>query len=63
MPNAESPIVITVFGSSRPQPGSDAYETARALGAALALSVLGTLYLGILPGWFLSKTMAAIPLP
>ena len=34
-----------------------------ALGAALALSVLGTLYLGILPGWFLSKTMAAIPLP
>ncbi len=38
MPNAESPIVITVFGSSRPQPGSDAYETAQALGAALAKS-------------------------
>ncbi len=36
MPNAESPIVITVFGSSRPQPGSQAYETAQALGAALA---------------------------
>ncbi|MFQ5777406.1 MAG: LOG family protein [Terriglobia bacterium] len=29
-------IVLTVFGSSRPAPGSDAYETARALGAALA---------------------------
>lgn len=28
--------VITVFGSSRPQPGSDAYETAKALGGALA---------------------------
>lgn len=27
---------ITVFGSSRPAPGSEAYETARALGAALA---------------------------
>ncbi len=38
MPNAESPIVITVFGSSRPQPGSQAYETAQALGAALAKS-------------------------
>jgi len=38
MPNAKSPIVITVFGSSRPQPGSDAYETAQALGAALAKS-------------------------
>ncbi len=35
MPNAESPIVITVFGSSRPQPGSDAYETAQALGAVI----------------------------
>ena len=29
-------IVITVFGSSRSAPGSPAYETARALGAALA---------------------------
>jgi hypothetical protein len=38
MPNAESSIVITVFGSSRPQPGSQAYETAQALGAALAKS-------------------------
>jgi len=28
--------VITVFGSSRPAPGSAAYETAQALGAALA---------------------------
>jgi len=28
--------VITVFGSSRPAPGSEAYETARGLGAALA---------------------------
>jgi uncharacterized protein (TIGR00730 family) len=28
--------IITVFGSSRPAPGSAAYETARALGAALA---------------------------
>ena len=28
--------VITVFGSSRPAPGSDAYETARMLGVALA---------------------------
>jgi uncharacterized protein (TIGR00730 family) len=28
--------VITVFGSSRPAPGSADYETARALGAALA---------------------------
>jgi len=30
------PAVITVFGSSRPAPGSEAYETARKLGAALA---------------------------
>jgi uncharacterized protein (TIGR00725 family) len=30
------PAIITVFGSSRPAPGSPAYETARALGAALA---------------------------
>ena len=29
-------IVITVFGSSRPAPGSEAYETARKLGTALA---------------------------
>jgi len=28
--------VITVFGSSRPAPGSEPYETARRLGAALA---------------------------
>ena len=28
--------VVTVFGSSRPAPGSPAYETAQALGAALA---------------------------
>lgn len=28
--------IVTVFGSSRPAPGSDAYERARALGAALA---------------------------
>lgn len=28
--------VITVFGSSRPAPGSEAYETTRELGAALA---------------------------
>lgn len=28
--------IVTVFGSSRPAPGSAAYETARALGAALA---------------------------
>jgi len=27
---------VTVFGSSRPAPGSEAYETARRLGAALA---------------------------
>ncbi len=31
-------FIITVFGSSRPQPGSQAYETAQALGAALAKS-------------------------
>ena len=30
------PAVITVFGGSRPAAGSDAYETARKLGAALA---------------------------
>lgn len=29
-------VVITIFGSSRPAPGSEAYETARELGAALA---------------------------
>lgn len=29
-------LVISVFGSSRPAPGSEAYETARALGAVLA---------------------------
>ncbi len=34
-----------------------------ALRAALAILVLGTLYLGILPGWFLAQTTAAIPLP
>lgn len=28
--------IVTVFGSSRPAPGSPAYETAQALGAALA---------------------------
>lgn len=32
----KSGAVITVFGSSRPAPGSAAYETARELGAALA---------------------------
>ncbi len=31
-------FIITAFGSSRPQPGSQAYETAQALGAALAKS-------------------------
>lgn len=29
-------LVITVFGSARPQPGSDAYRSAQELGAALA---------------------------
>ncbi|MGH9805010.1 MAG: LOG family protein [Candidatus Acidiferrales bacterium] len=29
-------LIITVFGSSRPAPGSEAYETARRLGAGLA---------------------------
>ena len=38
MAGADSPRIITVFGSSRPQPGSQAYETAQALGAALAKS-------------------------
>ncbi len=38
MAGDDSPRIITVFGSSRPQPGSDAYETAQALGAALAKS-------------------------
>ena len=33
---ASRPLTITVFGSSRPAPGSEAYETARRLGAALA---------------------------
>jgi hypothetical protein len=28
--------IVTIFGSSRPAPGSEAYETARTLGAALA---------------------------
>jgi uncharacterized protein (TIGR00725 family) len=31
-------FIITVFGSSRSQPGSQAYETAQALGATLAKS-------------------------
>jgi len=34
--SATSPVVITVFGSSSPAPGSEVYETARKLGAALA---------------------------
>jgi len=34
--SAAPAVVITVFGSSRPAPGSEAYETARKLGAALA---------------------------
>ncbi len=38
MAGADSPRIIAVFGSSRPQPGSQAYETAQALGAALAKS-------------------------
>jgi len=29
-------LIVSVFGSSRPAPGSEAYETARTLGAALA---------------------------
>jgi hypothetical protein len=33
---SEPEPVITVFGSSRPAPGSDAYETARRLGELLA---------------------------
>ena len=33
--------VITVFGSSRPESGSDAYETARRLGELLALAGFG----------------------
>lgn len=33
---SEPNAVITVFGSSRPEPGSEAYETARRLGELLA---------------------------
>jgi hypothetical protein len=33
---SESPPIITVFGSSRPAPGSPAYQTARRLGGLLA---------------------------
>ncbi len=35
MTGADSPRIITVFGSSRPQPGSDAYENACELGAVI----------------------------
>ncbi|MCZ6904670.1 MAG: NADH-quinone oxidoreductase subunit N [Acidobacteria bacterium] len=55
-------VVVMMYMREGPRP-APTESIPWALGAALALSVLGTLYLGILPGWFLSKTVAAIPLP
>ncbi len=49
--------------SGAPSPSAPESELPWALRTALAIMVLGTLYLGILPSWFLAQTAAAIPVP
>lgn len=53
-PLRDSEPVISVFGSSRPKPGSDAYEQAREVGRLLALAGFG-----VATGGY-SGTMAAV---
>ena len=55
-------VVVMMYMREGPRPAPTP-TLPWAVSAALALTLLGTLYLGILPGWFLSKTLAAIPLP
>ncbi len=58
-------IVMMYMTETSSAPSKSAPEPALpwALRTALAIMVLGTLYLGILPGWFLAQTAAAIPVP
>ncbi len=49
--------------SSAPSKSTPESNLPWALRTALAIMVLGTLYLGFLPGWFLAQTAAAILVP
>ena len=60
-------IIVMMYmkepSSAPPTPATESALLPWALRTALAIMVLGTLYLGILPSWFLAQTAAAIPVP